>query len=524
MHQAPSRADCAARAASVTELLAGEIVDCDLLQQPCDGAHVRATALRIVETIHVSRILTLPTPEGFAYYAIHPLDFADLVAQIGVGSSSAFVVGIRSIGTTLSAVVAAKLRSCRIAAQRITVRPVGHPYDRQCHFEGWQCDQIRRALGQNAAFLICDEGPGRSGSSFLAVAEALEREGVSRGRIHLLCSHEPDVRTLCARDAKRRWGRYARAASGMTRRLPAKAETYIGGGEWRRHFITAGEPWPAVWPQMERLKFLSRDGQNMFKFEGHGPCGAQVSARNQELAESGFAGPYLGHEFGFGQHAVLHGQAVRMADLTPDLLTHMAEYCAWRSRQFQVANTDAADLQGITRTNFEREFGAELHGLCLPVERPAVCDSRMQPGEWLFTGTRWLKLDAAKHGDDHFFPGPCDVAWDLAGIVVEWELDSAAQESLLSRYLRASGDDASRRLAAYKLAYTTFRMAWSRMAAASAGEADEEVRLLCDYRKYRRLAQAARGQWQLRGSTRQVPLRKLSAGCGLSEDRTLTTE
>ena len=38
-----------------------------------------------------------------------------------------------------------------------------------------------------------------------------------------------------------------------------------------------------------------------------------------------------------------------------------------------------------------------------------------------------MKVDAAAHGDDHGFPGPVDVAWDLAGAVVEWELGGAAR-------------------------------------------------------------------------------------------------
>jgi hypothetical protein len=120
------------------------------------------------------------------------------------------------------------------------------------------------------------------------------------------------------------------------------------------------------------------------------------------------------------------------------------------------------------------------------VERPTVCDARMMPQAWLQTEDgRWLKLDAALYGDDHFFPGPCDIAWDLAGIIVEWELNRSARELLLARYRQASGDDASNRMQAYDLAYATFRMAWSRMAAASVGDAEEEHRLMRDYRRYR---------------------------------------
>ncbi len=49
-------------------------------------------------------------------------------------SSTVAVIGIRSIGTTLSAVVAAAVRRQGKNAGRITVRPHGHPYNRELRF------------------------------------------------------------------------------------------------------------------------------------------------------------------------------------------------------------------------------------------------------------------------------------------------------------------------------------------------------------------------------------------------------
>jgi hypothetical protein len=140
----------------------------------------------------------------------------------------------------------------------------------------------------------------------------------------------------------------------------------------------------------------------------------------------------------------------------------------------------------MVRVNFEREFGLSLGRFSLPVERPTVCDNRMMPFAWLRgREDKWLKFDAGSHGDDHFFPGPCDIAWDLAGAIVEWELPNAARDLLLREYRRTSGDDASLRLVNYEIAYGTFRMAWSAMAAASVEDGEEKHRLLGDYRRYR---------------------------------------
>jgi hypothetical protein len=163
----------------------------------------------------------------------------------------------------------------------------------------------------------------------------------------------------------------------------------------------------------------------------------------------------------------------------------MAEYCAWRAGQFGVSHADSTELETMARVNHEREFGNPLE-LRLPVERAVVADGRMLPHEWFCASDgRWLKLDAAAHGDDHFFPGPCDIAWDLAGVSIEWELDSDVRQQFLSQYARVSGDDVNSRIAGYEAAYAVSRLAWSKMAAASAqGSADEE-RLLRDYSRYR---------------------------------------
>src|SRR4029077_10848233 len=117
-------------------------------------------------------------------------------------------VGIRSIGTTLSAVAAAAARSRGISAERITVRPQGHPYNRTAEFTAEQADAVTRAVSCGANFAVVDEGPGLSGSSFLAVAEALESVGAAREKIFLVSSHAPNLDALCATDAARRWQRF----------------------------------------------------------------------------------------------------------------------------------------------------------------------------------------------------------------------------------------------------------------------------------------------------------------------------
>jgi len=474
-----------AAACGLTDLLAAAAIHGDAEGRPQAVGPLAQSALRLLQRISYSGPVDIRIPEGFAYYALHPLAYADLIAR-HKPKTRAFVVGIRSIGTTLSAVVAAQLQSLCSEVERTTVRPTGHPYDRECQWETSQRQAIVRACASGAEFIVCDEGPGRSGSSLLSVAEALQREGVPAERILILCSHQPDLNALCARDAKRRWGCYRAAAAQMTARLPAKAEEYIGGGEWRNALLGPDEPHPAVWPQMERLKYLSRDRHELLTFEGYGPYGAVVSARNQCLSNAGLGALYLGKEAGFGTHLLCDGGLLRKRDLSCEVLARMAEYCAWRAREFRALDGDSAELARMTESNFAREFGRKIGSFDLPVEHAAICDNRMAPHHWLLAQDgRVLKLDAALHGDDHFFPGPCDVAWDLAGIMVEWELASAAREFLLEKYRYFSGDNAAARVENYELAYAMFRLAWSRMAAASVADMDEQRRLLAEACRYR---------------------------------------
>jgi hypothetical protein len=466
-------------AAKLTDLLALALVG-----RPMQQVRLREASRRLVGEFPAE--LTVSRPEGFAYYALHPLDFADLLSQINLSTGCAFVVGIRSIGTTLSAIVAACLSEMGVSADRSTVRPLGHPYGRTCRFSLQQRQAIAAALSRGADFLVCDEGPGRSGSSFLSVAEALEGEGVPRDRITLLCSHQPQIDRLCADGAPQRWRRYKSLATGMTRRLPCEAGEYLGGGQWRRVLIPNADEWPASWPQMERLKYLARDGGRIWTFQGHGHYGEIVHQREQLLSGSGFGVSYLGWESGFGGHELVTGAQLNAKNVSRYLLRRLAEYCAWRPRAFpaSVSGQEARQLESMVTFNVEAEFG-RAPDVSLDLVRPVICDGRMHPTNWRRSKNSWLKFDGSMHGDDHFFPGPTDIAWDLAGVCIEWQLTPEARAYFLDEYIRISGDNPGCRIADYEVAYSAFRLAWSKMAAASMSGTDEAPRLWKEHSKYR---------------------------------------
>ncbi len=419
---------------------------------------------------------SLSAPEGFAYYALHPLAFADVFERLSL-PRRVVVVGIRSIGTTLSAVAAAAARAKGCRTERMTARPTGHPYNRTTEFS---CDQLQlvRETASGAAFLVVDEGPGLSGSSFLSVAEALQKSGVPRERITLICSHEPDFETLCADKASRRWCQFRWMAVSPAARKPEGTVEFIGGGEWRKRLFADESAWPGSWQGLERLKYLSGPDcaePKFFKFQGLGHYGEQVIAREEKVAAAGFGPVPAAEAHGFASYPWIVGRPMSAADLSSEVIARLAEYCAFRRDAFSTA-ASCSPVDNMAAHN-AHELGIEC-AIRLRMDRPVVCDGRMQPHEWLLTPQgRMLKTDSGSHGDDHFFPGPTDIGWDLAGAIVEWGMNPAQTRAFLTCYRSASGDDPARRIGDFVTAYALFRCAWCHMAGHALQSAEERSRL-----------------------------------------------
>jgi len=445
--------------------------------------------------------LTTSPLEGFAYYALHPMTYAALAESLP-GDGPTGVIGIRSIGCVLSAVVLAALRKRGFVAHRTTVRPVGHPFDRRVVLDERQ-EQWLAPLRQSAArFLVCDEGPGLSGSSMLATGEALVGAGVEPGQITFLCSRPADPEKLCAHDAARRWQRFRALVVGPSP-APQDAAHWIGAGAWRNHPLMNGNrnaaP-PLAWATMERSKFVSRDQRALYKFEGFGHYGERVRHNAKLAAGCGFAPRVMespaSARLGYAEYEFASARHATAADMSHPLLLHLAEYCAVRERDFRaspvsdLANPDMT-LAGMCTANAKFLFGIDADFTSrLPLDRPVLSDSRMAPHEWLITQEgKFLKTDGASHGDDHFFPGPCDIAWDLAGTIVEWNLSRQATDLFCEHYRRLSGDDPAARLLGHILAYALFRAGYCQMAAESLAGDPEQAGLERAHAHYARLAE-----------------------------------
>ena len=217
-------------------------------------------------------------------------------------------------------------------------------------------------------------------------------------------------------------------------------------------------------------------GDRFFKFIGFGPYGETVFKRESLAADAGFA-PLPGMEsHGYASYPVIDGRPMSSDDVSEPVLRRIADYCAFRRESFRAESASVEGLQQMAEHNL-----AQLK-LEMPVrlnyDQPVVADGRMAPHEWLLTSSgQMLKTDSGSHGDDHFFPGVTDIAWDLAGAMVEWKMDHQSAETLLEMYHKASGDDAAPRVSEFVKAYTVFRCAYGLMAANAMQGTEEQARL-----------------------------------------------
>jgi hypothetical protein len=218
---------------------------------------------------------------------------------------------------------------------------------------------------------------------------------------------------------------------------------------------------------MERRKLVA--GGRLYKFEGLGSSGHAARHRASALAAEGIALDPSDEGDGWTSYS-WSGRPMQPSDLDVPLIEHIARYCARRPTLCPLVSSES-DLEPIVAQNVEALLGgaalagSRLASLLTPgslqVERMATTDSRLAPHEWLrMEDGSVRKTDAIAHGDDHFFPGPTDIAWDLAGAIVEWEMDRDARDHFLTAYRRASGDDARKRIDAWLVAYAAIRGAF----------------------------------------------------------------
>jgi hypothetical protein len=355
--------------------------------------------------------------EGYAHYALYPEAYGLAASALRL-EAAPLVIGLRSIGSGLAAIVAAALG----APVPLTLRPGGDPFARSLAIDE---ALARRLLDGDHHFVIVDEGPGLSGSSFGCVADWLEDHGVPPGRIAFLPGHSGGLGPEASARHRIRWSGAQRPVVQPDRLAawvaavvgPIGQWTDISAGAWRPLWSASESEWPAVVPAWERMKFLVRAGGErwMVRFAGLGGAGGAKLALARGLEESGF-GPEVG--------GLTHGWLIQRwhddAVPTRPAPSEVSAYLAVRAGLPAARGASLASLVAMVRRNLPLLGAWEppVEGLQASV-RAVQTDGRMQAHEWLrLPNGRLIKADALDHHRGHDLVGAQDIAWDEAGAMV----------------------------------------------------------------------------------------------------------
>jgi hypothetical protein len=456
-------------------------------------------------------------PEGFAWYALYPDSYLVTArswvreswsASCDGGARRVLVIGLRSIGTTLAAVVAEVLRRSGVKVACTSVRTVGHPFARQA--------ELPEGVRPGDHNLIVDEGPGLSGSSMAAVAAALERGGAARSSITLFPGHGRGPGSEAAQAGRRWWSEVEVRSIDLTATLigatpllevlRGECSRWLGSGctaprplgvdDWMRRTDLSVLPRSAA-PALETPKLLVCGAEGraaVLRFAGTAPLDATLETgegrlvrRLDRLADRGSTVRPFGAVHGWVAVPWVDGSRLTRRDATASFIagTLAPHLVAAASEPIGVdlitrgAERIVSAVMALAAFSHDARWREILGRAAEHVARPdvgpilAAGDGRLAPHEWIRDGTgRILKLDAGGHDADHTWVGRQPVAWDIAGAEIEWELGSVQSELLRGAVEGANGGrpDALT-MAFYGAGYCAFRAGAARHCALIPGAA-----------------------------------------------------
>jgi hypothetical protein len=454
--------------------------------------------------------LLLSLPEGYAYYGLYPEMYYESAKNLikGKKPDKAFTIGIRSIGTSLSSLVGAALEDDNCIVSSITLRPRGEYFNRTLRISSELISEIKS--NADSYFLIVDEGPGLSGTSLCSVAEYLSILGIKNERIVFFPSWLPDVSNFVSELSQRRWPLHEKYCAffetsslgiGKIKSSFQSQNIYdISAGKWRDLFFENISSSPAVFQNFEQRKYLltekpiaevskaiiMNDEKSFFlKFSGLGHYGLHLHKRALLLSEAGFSPKAYEISSGFIRFDLQKGIPLSQEDVSLPLLKRIAEYLAFLKKNFSKAKPSLSfdDLREMIRINVLKALGNEWEACLTNLnnfnnedfnKNIVEIDGRMLPHEWTKTKDSFIKTDSIHHHTDHLLPGRTDIAWDIAGTIVEFHLDPPGAEYLLEEYSRFSGDSLSKeRLHFFMTAYLAFRLGYSCFASERLGNSSD---------------------------------------------------
>lgn len=427
--------------------------------------------------------VSMRSPEGYGFYGLYPTAYAAAASALSERGAGVRLIGLRSIGVSLAAVVAAALD----VPDPISVRPFGPPFQRQVRLAPAALAELLRGAG---SFVVVDEGPGLSGSSAAAVVRMLFSAGVKPASVCVITGHGGAPGAAASAEVRQLWTSVRRLSAEVHQPSDAvvagwsepligasrAAPTDLSGGRWRSLRLPDAVDWPGVDPRTDRRKVLltTRSGRWLARFVGLGAAGEARVERARLLSSAGLIPEVRGVARGF-----LIQRWVPSVGLVRPGPETVGRYLATRTARLGSRRQGASlgDLRDMALHNVGEALGAWARGrladqlIVTPAleaaVRPAAIDGRLDRWTWLKGGNgELLKADAVEHEAGHDLIGPQDLAWDVIGAETELELDPSRLGRLL-RALRTAGGPVSSAdlLAFYRPCYLAFRLGAATLAA-----------------------------------------------------------
>lgn len=456
-------------------------------------------SLSILMQMQIPEEITVNVPEGFVFYGLYPEVYLEAASRFikEMKPEKSLVIGLRSIGTVLSALIGAHLQSAGCVVKTLTVRPRGHPFNRFLILD----EKIRNMIKQSTGYvIIADEGPGLSGSSIGGTLSAVKDLNVPNDRTVIFPSWLPSADRFISENARALWNDYKKYTGSfenqwilngrLERNLNKRLDCEISAGMWRSRFIPEASDYPPVHPHHERRKYLLVDNSEKMnscwiaKFVGLGKYGASNVSRAQKLAEMGFTPSVDQFSNGFAVMPFVEGKAVKASDLDESLIDFVKEYLLFIQKKMGASIQVSYDqMFEMIYTNVKEGLGEEwcrcLEKLSpqtssLYEEAAVAIDGHMMPHDFLKTKNGFVKVDHIEHHSDQFFHGVQNICWDIAGFCVEFELDKRKREHFLKNFI-STDSFVYKRQQFFNVAYLAFRLGYVSLAADSLkGEPDAE--------------------------------------------------
>jgi hydroxymethylpyrimidine pyrophosphatase-like HAD family hydrolase len=410
------------------------------------------------------------------------------------------VVGLRTAGSYFAPVLHAHLSREGFAdVDSVSIRPksgVGY----------WEMLHLRRAADKKAIVIVIDE-PGGTGTTNALGVDCVRRAGVAKENIVLMVPVHPTVL-----DWREKPG-YMRLA--QIRMLPLEPEEYhkhslmqvdVTERQLSEYFQWLGYAEARIVDSAEaaqinlHLRSLSEEkSQNRFKrvyevhlqkesgerevrfilakSEGWGWLSYHAFHSSEKLA--GFVPPILGMRNGLLYSEWINAEKQSKEALRRDqAIEKFASYVAARVQRLPLSDDPTADLAEDSRHYGSEKLvdylshaygGRAIAGLKRPrlrqelaarqVPNPTFIDGRMRRMEWIEGQDFIFKSDFEQHGLGKYELSVTDPAYDLAEVILNFELNPAEEEQLISRYVDSTGDaDVRRRLFLNKVQAGTWAM------------------------------------------------------------------